>query len=430
MDNQPASSPPVVQENRIGFREILGILNKRKFIIAIGAILCGVIAALWCFLTYVPVYQASALMMVKDASSEMPQAYDSSYALDLNSLTRKPVLTLDTYLVQLNSREVQQMMIKDLGLDKKAYIPGSISANVILNTNLISVSVENQNSKLAADMANSLCKQFLSLLSEKDNRQMANSLESLQQQSAATDLELKAATEALLQYEQRTRGIEVLQQEIIKKSNSIAALEVALDQNTVEIAQLQAGINQLEKTMHSTSRNILKQKVDAAGKAVTDWEPNPQYTALYEQYVQMRNSLVGKQAQSSGFKRLIQTRSSELNYLNLQLANKRLTQDQLRRKVDRLTRTSDILANKTTETQISKSIKNNDSNVIIVSEATAPKQPVDPNTYRTIALAVLAGLMLFTCIAFLLETIDNTIKTTEDVALTLGMPTVGVIPLR
>lgn len=434
MDYQPGSPPPVVEEGGLDFREIFRILNKWKILIAMGAVLFGVISALWGYYTYVPTYQASALLMVNDASTLMPTSTSSSSPQDLNnvvgSLTKKPVLTLDTYLVQLNSGEVQQMMYKDLGLDKKPFIPGLISANVLENTNLINVSVQNQDPRLAADMANSLCRQFLMLLSEKDNKQMAESVESLKEQSVTTDSELKAAMDTLRDFQQKSRGVTVLEQEIMKKSEIISTLEADLDQSTVELAQITAGTNHLVVEMQATPRNDMKKYTDATGKVVSDWEPNLQYSGLYQQYVQKKTSIVEKQAEVNGYKKLIQKRRSELNSLNSELASKKLTQDQLQRDVDRLTSTADTLATKTTEAEISKSIKNGDSNVTIVSEATVPGYPVGPNINRTIALAILAGLMLFTLIAFLLEMIDNTIKTPEDVALTLGLPTIGVIPLK
>jgi capsular polysaccharide biosynthesis protein len=53
---------------------------------------------------------------------------------------------------------------------------------------------------------------------------------------------------------------------------------------------------------------------------------------------------------------------------------------------------------------------------------------VRPNLATNIAIAVVLGMMLGVGIIFLIEFLDNTIKTAEDVQKYLDLPVLGVIP--
>lgn len=57
-----------------------------------------------------------------------------------------------------------------------------------------------------------------------------------------------------------------------------------------------------------------------------------------------------------------------------------------------------------------------------------PENPVSPNKKLNIAIGFLLGLMVSIGLAFLLEFVDNTFKTKEQVEQILGLPVVGAIP--
>lgn len=72
-------------------------------------------------------------------------------------------------------------------------------------------------------------------------------------------------------------------------------------------------------------------------------------------------------------------------------------------------------------------IKKVDS-VSIVDKAVTPDTPVRPNKKLNILIAFVVGLMASVGLVFLLEYMDNTIKTSSDVETLLGIPVLGVIP--
>ncbi len=68
------------------------------------------------------------------------------------------------------------------------------------------------------------------------------------------------------------------------------------------------------------------------------------------------------------------------------------------------------------------------SNVQIVDPAVTPKVPIKPNKKKNLALGFILGLMLGVGLAFLLDYMDQTIKTAEDVKEKLGLNVFGIIP--
>ena len=77
---------------------------------------------------------------------------------------------------------------------------------------------------------------------------------------------------------------------------------------------------------------------------------------------------------------------------------------------------------------MAKSIDLGDTSVVVVSEASTPESPIKPNKKLNVAIAFILGLMLFSLLAFVLEYLDNTIKTPEDINRELGLSVIGVIP--
>lgn len=67
-------------------------------------------------------------------------------------------------------------------------------------------------------------------------------------------------------------------------------------------------------------------------------------------------------------------------------------------------------------------------NVKIVEPAELPENPASPNKKLNIAIAFLLGLMVSVGLAFLLEFLDNTFKSKEQLEQILGIPVIGAIP--
>lgn len=84
--------------------------------------------------------------------------------------------------------------------------------------------------------------------------------------------------------------------------------------------------------------------------------------------------------------------------------------------------------------QLSKSLKEigievkKMDNVQILDPAQLPTVPDSPKPMLNIAVAFLLGLVISVGLAFLLNYLDDTIKTQEDIVKLLGVPVIGLIP--
>lgn len=67
-------------------------------------------------------------------------------------------------------------------------------------------------------------------------------------------------------------------------------------------------------------------------------------------------------------------------------------------------------------------------NVKIVEPAELPENPASPNKKLNIAIAFLLGLMISVGLSFLLEFLDSTFKSKEQLEQILGVPVIGAIP--
>lgn len=67
-------------------------------------------------------------------------------------------------------------------------------------------------------------------------------------------------------------------------------------------------------------------------------------------------------------------------------------------------------------------------NVSVIDTAVIPSSPFSPRPLLNLAVALVIGLMAGVGLAFLLEYLDNSIKTPEEVQKYLDLPVLGVIP--
>lgn len=88
----------------------------------------------------------------------------------------------------------------------------------------------------------------------------------------------------------------------------------------------------------------------------------------------------------------------------------------------------DVLKNVTAEFIITSKELVSNGNVRVIEEVELPESPVSPNKKLNIAIAFLLGLMVSVGLVFLIEYLDNTYKTKEQLEKELDIPVLGTIP--
>ena len=142
-------------EETIDLREYFYILKKKFWIVALTAIIFGLISGLVSFFVLKPVYQSSTTLIVnKEVENEVTQMTTTD---DLNYAQKLAV----TYGEIIKSRTVITSTIKELGLNLSYEdIAETISVTNVENTQIIKISVENNNPNLATAICNTIPKIF------------------------------------------------------------------------------------------------------------------------------------------------------------------------------------------------------------------------------------------------------------------------------
>lgn len=420
-------------EMEIDLRQLIMVLKKWSRLIILMTLLSGLAAYIISSYVLTPVYQAKTLLMVTQATDKLSTA-PASRGDDLDdvvgSVSRIPVWTMSTYLGQLKSEALMHNIIKELQLPNSAGgLASMIDAAVIKDSNLIEVKVSNTKAERAARIANTLSAEYLKLMTEKNQQQLSRSVAFLEEQKALTNKELMAAEDKLKAFNSQPRGVAVLQAEFASLTADLDNFTSRLKMNQVEIEQLFSGVGLLEQELAKTPAAIrVEAWSDVSSGIVYTEDVNPLYVSISDRLSQKRAQLAEKQGENAGLQVMLNSINYDLDTLQAELADKNMELERLQREVDRLRNTSNTLTQKGTETQIAKSIDLGDTSVMVLSEASIPSHPVKPNKQMNTAIAMLLGLMLFTLLAFLLEYLDNTLKTPEDITRELDMPVLGIIP--
>lgn len=138
-------------EETIDLREYFFILKKKMWLIALAAIVCGLVSGIISFFVLTPVYEANTSLIVnKEVENEMTQMSTSD---DLNFVQKLAV----TYGEIIKSRTVITSTIDRLDLDMTYdELLESISVTNVDSTQIIKISVQNTSPTIAARICNTI----------------------------------------------------------------------------------------------------------------------------------------------------------------------------------------------------------------------------------------------------------------------------------
>ena len=138
-------------EETIDLREYFFILKKKMWIIALSAVICGVISGLVSLYVITPTYEANTTLIVnKEVEDETAQVSTSD---DLNFVQKMAV----TYGEIIKSKSVITSTINKLNLDMTYEdLLKEVSVTNVENTQIIKISVQNEDPKVAATICNTI----------------------------------------------------------------------------------------------------------------------------------------------------------------------------------------------------------------------------------------------------------------------------------
>jgi capsular exopolysaccharide synthesis family protein len=110
----------------------------------------------------------------------------------------------------------------------------------------------------------------------------------------------------------------------------------------------------------------------------------------------------------------------------IEVNQKMIRYNALKREVDSNKSLYESLLKKIKETEVSKELLT--TNIRILDLATVPGGPFSPNRKQDILQGVMLGLFLGAGLAFLLEYLDSTVKTADDIETYVRLPFLGYVP--
>lgn len=138
-------------EETIDLREYLFILKKKLWIIALSAIICGLISGIVSFYVLPPIYEANTSLIVNKEIDEKENKMTTSD--DLNFVQKLAV----TYGEIIKSRTVITSTINKLKLDMTyEELSETVSVSNVPDTQIIKISVQNKNPNIAAKICNTI----------------------------------------------------------------------------------------------------------------------------------------------------------------------------------------------------------------------------------------------------------------------------------
>jgi capsular exopolysaccharide synthesis family protein len=405
--------------------------------------------------------------------------------LDVNSLDSfKTDSQFDTTTFQaefeiIQSPKVLQPVIVQLGLEKKwaanvfkiptmtdqealGYLEGLLKVDFKRGTDIITITVSEEDPKEAADIANAIADSYKSMRDDEENERNNRGADSIRQQIVQQQaiVDDRRATVDRLREEARKKGISIdprgegtqtlddtdLER---RKSDLLAAKEDADSRRVLvettqklsdeEFVNTLSAMNREEKNIQDLRAEAFKLKGDIANLINRGYgQDNPSVLAL-DAELDTRNSQV--KALIVGIRQALE--------LDAEMADSRvkLLEDEVKDLEEKTTKDqlSDLGPFRDAEHEYDKQVSLldaynvhlkqvlNDSSLMespvrMISRATPPEQPSRPNKPLNMAVSVLAGLFLGVIVAFLVEYLDTSVKTMADAESLLGLPVLTVIP--
>lgn len=177
--------------------------------------------------------------------------------------------------------------------------------------------------------------------------------------------------------------------------NQIAQSEVQLGPAHPRIRELNSQLQQVQVTVRSEIEKL-------SGRIKTDFQGASQREGM------LRAALEGQKQQAN------KLNESAIEY------------SLLKRDVDTNRQLYEGLLQKLKEASVSAGLKS--SNIRVVDVARVPLAPARPDKRRNIMLALAMGLVGGVVLAFLLEAVDNTVRTPEQAQTLSNLPALGIIP--
>ncbi len=360
--------------------------------------------------------------------------------------------TADTASEQFVPRDdVQRPAEESARLAPYVAILGSqISASPIEETRILAISVTHTDPTLAAQIANVTAKVYMVRSHESRTKSRINASGWLDDQTRKLKARLEEAELNLNAFATSNNMIqtgEAKENPIVEKLSNMYGLKLKAETERILKGSLyeevKAGrVDQLPESYADPKTSQLRTKLEELTLLATQYtgrfgpenprvqELNKQKAAIESQLSDSRSSLEGRlKAEFDRSVREEKTLSDAYLKARADAVNQSsavIEYGMLKQKVELERGIYQDFLRRSTQAEVQKQEQENTARVI--DPAFVPITPVGPDRLRMVLIGLLASLALGVGLALLIEYLDNSVKTVEDVTRYAGLPTLGMIP--
>src|SRR5947207_3403762 len=480
--NRGNSTIPVDEDwetgDEIDWRYYWSIINRRKWSIIGLALGVGLLTTLVVF-AMTPIYRASTTLLIESQAPNVVSIQEV-YGLDTRSQDY-----LATQIEIMGGRPIADTVVDRLGLieqpafrpqhlDWQAWLPGmqkkatsrqreresvidayrgNLSIAPMRVTQLVCIEFESPDPRLAARVAEAHAKAYIESTLEaraeatrSATEWMATRLESLRKELQASEASLQAYREQ--EHIVDATGLKALPASEISNL-SARLLEVRQALAAAKIAYLQVtpaageGQNLLGVPALLADEGMRRAQTAQATAQQAVAELEKRYGASHPKMIAAQNELAQatenlNQARSviEGIRKRYEAAKSEeaaivaaLNRAGQQyqqVGRKEAKLESLQRAVDTNRQLYDLFFKRLSETSATGDLAT--ARARIVEPAVIPRVPARPHKLRIVSVAVLLTLLFGVGVAFLLASLDDTVKSSRDVEEKLKRPLLGIEP--
>lgn len=326
---------------------------------------------------------------------------------------------------------------------------GSVSIEPVRNTRLVNIVARNSNPELAARIANTVAETFIALNLERKVESSVYAKNFLEDQIKVTKAKLEESERLLNDYSKRN-AILVLGENTNVAAQGFTEVAAALARAEQERIKAEALYNEVLRQPESAPQ-VLESKVvqtykEQKAKLEAEYATNlsvfkPEFPKMVQLRTQIAeldarikaevNTVVASvKGQFEAARRQEEQLRKRLDESRLQVQtvqDRSVDMNLLKREVDTNREIYDGLLQRLKEVGVTGGLTTN--NIAVVDAASTPLFPYSPQPLRNAAIGLALGLLLGLGVAFLRETLDDSIKHADEVEGQFGMPLLGWIPL-
>jgi len=463
-------------------REYMRVLIKRKWVVV--SCIVGIFAAVAiASLRQTPVYEAVGSIAVNKADPNIITFKDSGPVVDYYDPA-----DIDTEVRILQSDLLALQVIRQLNLDKRSEFGGrpeqkqpnlvadplqsdSARTSALLgafrgnlhvglrpNTRIIEIHYNSTDPQLAASAVNTLAATYIEQNFKTKFESTMQASDWLSKQLVDLQMKMETSQEKVVRYqkEHEILGIDEKNNIITEKLDEINKQLTAAESDRMQIEaayrqtqssgpdalvsaiSADSGGNGAPKLLEGLREQQASLKIQIA-------DLSTQFGPSYPKLAQLNNQLkeIDHQLQLEGNKAVERLRGqygAAVQRENMlrdsfekqkQQANKlnesAIEYSMLKRDAESYRTLYEGLLEKLKEAGVTAGLRS--SNFRIVDAARVPVSPVEPNIPRNLAFALVLGIITGLGLAFLLENMDNTVRTPEQAQALSALPSLGMIPL-